>query len=133
MIAAFACYENRLAALLDTAVQFQLYRLENGCASELERLTLPGNQSPSAVIEALTRHSVDIVVCGAVSDQVVGLLSRSRIELFPWVCGELQPLSQALARGSLQAFAMPGCCGRRRQGRGEGGFRHSWINKRSDS
>ncbi len=73
----------------------------------------------------LAELGVDILVCGAVSRPLEEMISAAGIQMVPWRCGAVENVLQALVSGQLkeEAHLMPGCCSRRRQGRGRGRHR----------
>lgn len=65
---------------------------------------------------------LDVLICGAISGRLAGLLGRTGVRVMAWVSGDVDEVLQAFSRGELASdrFAMPG---RRHVGRGviEGG------------
>ena len=76
----------------------------------------------------LVATGVQTLICGAVSQPIQHALAAAGIAVVPFVCGDLDEVIAAQAANTLAkpAFAMPGCCGRRRgcgMGRGFGAGR----------
>ena len=68
---------------------------------------------------------VSVLICGAVSQALEGMLVRRGIRVISHVCGDVEEvLACYLAGEALQGrFGMPGCCRRRRHGAGHRGGR----------
>jgi predicted Fe-Mo cluster-binding NifX family protein len=67
---------------------------------------------------------VEVLICGAISMPLEQMLLSAGIQVIPQMCGLVEAVLQAFVSGTLmeqQRFLMPGCCGRRRYGRGGGG------------
>jgi predicted Fe-Mo cluster-binding NifX family protein len=60
---------------------------------------------------------VRTLICGAISQPLEGLLTDSGVRVHACRCGEVEEILQAFCAGTLKndQYAMPGCCGRRRQ------------------
>jgi len=60
--------------------------------------------------ECLRSLGVDVLICGAVSNPLAGLIRDQGICLIPWKCGPAEEVLQAFLSGSLDdpRFAMPG-------------------------
>lgn len=116
MKAAFACWQDRIAPLFDTARLAWTVEATAGAITGREEIHLtPG--LPLHGIQQLAERQVEVLVCGAISRSLQDLVASYGIDLVPFVAGELDEIIEAWLRGGLQrgAFAMPGCCGRRRR------------------
>ena len=112
---AFSVWEQRIAPVFDTARQIYLVEC-NGRQIATESAHIISGDTLSQKVTWLTEQGVDTLVCGAVSRQLQIQLTTAGIKLMPFVAGALRQVIQATLDGSLKsaAFAMPGCCGRRR-------------------
>ncbi len=74
---------------------------------------------------------VDVLVCGAISGPLAGILTANGMKVVPWICGDVENVFQAFLRGRLSeaSFLMPGCCGRRRRFHGHRGNRGPYSKK----
>jgi len=73
-----------------------------------------------ARINTLVELETNVLVCGAISKPLeMGLVARG-IKVIPQTCGDVEQVLAAYINCELSpnAFLMPGCCGRRRHGRG---------------
>lgn len=112
-LVAFAYWDDRIAPVFDTARQFWL--VESG--AEGKAIELDG-----AVRNVLTlsNQGVKTLVCGAISREMHEMLNAHGILVKGFVTGDLDDVVAAYYSGELDAdrYAMPGCCGRRRQHQG---------------
>jgi predicted Fe-Mo cluster-binding NifX family protein len=122
--AAFACWDNRIAPVFDTARKIHLVEVESGRiaaeSSEPLRDDLPVQRAFH-----LAELGVDTLVCGAISKPLHEMIASHGIQVIPFVAGDLVEIILAWRAGALcgDAFTMPGCCGRggrRFRGRGRG-------------
>ncbi len=76
---------------------------------------------------------LDTLICGALSRPLEMLLSAAGIKLLTHICGPVDEVLEAYLDGSLSegAFRMPGCCGRRRNRRGQRGNRGTGFDPES--
>lgn len=132
-----ACFEDRLASLLENATSFRLYHLESGMASPAGGFDI-AQRDTAHLISALSSFDVDMLVCGGVTGCTRRLLMQAGLDVHPWVRGTVEDVLKAIVNDDLEHLAMPGCggrrCGRgrmasdiiapgcreRRQGRGQG-------------
>jgi len=123
MKTAFACWNKRVAAVFDTARRIHVIKVESG---RIVRETLETLESDLPVQKALrlSELGVGTVVCGAISRPLYEMVAACGIRVIPFVAGDLREVIQAWLKGNLErnAFAMPGCKGRRHfSGMGQGG------------
>ncbi len=77
-----------------------------------ERLELSfGFGSMQRKAEILREHSVNILICGALSVRGAQILEQCAITTVAWVCGPIDEVVQAYRKGMLKGstFFMPGC------------------------
>jgi len=135
MRAAFSVWNARLAPVFDVAIQLHLVDTKSGrIVHELDE-TLP-NGPPTEKVRKLVDLEVDILICGAISLPLQGMISAYGIRLIPFMAGDLKEVIQAWMSGTLYdgLFDMPGCRRRRMQlygGRGFGRKRESKMGRRS--
>jgi len=123
MKAAFACWENRIAPVFDTARRIHVVVVESGRIVREGQATLPGAQPVRKALH-LAESGIGTLVCGAISRPLHGLVSSHGIRVIPFVAGDLREIVEAWLGGNLRgdAFAMPGCRGRVRLRRFLGAF-----------
>jgi predicted Fe-Mo cluster-binding NifX family protein len=113
----------RVSPVFDVAERLLVVDIENG--REAYRHEVPITETVASRRTAcLTELGIDTLVCGAISRPLEEMIGASGIQVFPWRCGPVENVLHALLcrRLTEEAYAMPGCCGRRRQVRG--GWRH---------
>jgi len=113
--AVFTVWNGRIAPVFDTAKEVCLVEAEKG------RIVSQSMQAlPLQALLWLAEQRVDAVVCGAISRPLHAQLNAAGIRVTPFVAGDVQEVIRAWLAGLLgrPAFAMPGCCGRRRMRRG---------------
>ncbi len=72
-------------------------------------------------IERLVEKKVAIVICGAISNDALHLLSQQGIKVLPWLRGPVEEVVEAYRKGQIPGsrYSMPGChrnrCAHRRR------------------
>lgn len=108
MIVSLAAFEDRLAAVFESAESYPLFRLEDGQIYPVGLLSLP-KKDPTERITALAAHGVSLLVCGAICGCHRRRCIDFGIEVVPWVCGSSNSVLAALVENSLNTLRMPGC------------------------
>ncbi len=83
-------------------------------------------EDPMSKISNLASLNIHTLICGAVSQPLIGMLKAYGILVLPFISGDVEEVMTAYLKGDLPnpAMAMPGCGGRgrrkrfRRRGRG---------------
>ena len=122
MRVAIPTWEGRISPVFDVARRLILVDVESG--QEVARKEESIDESGLAArTRRLAGLGVDVLVCGAISGPLAGMLTANGTKVVPWICGDVENVFQAFLRGRLSdpSFLMPGCCGRR--GRGARGGR----------
>lgn len=114
MRTAFACWDNRIAPVFDTAQQLHVLDAESGKVVRETQETLCENLPVQKVLR-LVDLGISILVCGAISRPMHGLICAYGIQVIPFVAGDLREVRRAWLSGNLnrETFAMPGCRGER--------------------
>lgn len=125
MKTAFAYWENRIAPVFDTARQIKIVETDSGKIVNETLENLP-EEMPVQKTMRMLELGVEGLVCGAISRQMLSMVSAYGIKVLPFVAGDLRDVISAWLAGSLERekFAMPGCCGpgRRRFREKDSGF-----------
>ena len=112
-------YNGRVSPVLDASERLLL--LETNPGESEPGLTERPLPSGSLVrrVSAIAALGLDLLVCGALSREMAGLLTAANVPVRPWVSGETEDvLRAALAHGlDDPRFDMPGCRRRRRRHR----------------
>ena len=113
---AFAEWENRIAPVFDTSQQLHVVEIEAGNIVSESRVILPETMDVHKALR-LAELSINVLVCGAISRSLHGLVASYGVQVIPFVAGELPTVVRAWQRGNLMqdTFSMPGCRGRGRQ------------------
>ena len=127
MRAAFSIWEHRIAPVFDTSDRICLIDFQSGEISDRRQLLLP-NEPAIAKITRLADSHVDVLICGAISGVINGIIESYGIQVIPFVSGDLEELTEHLISGETDwsRYAMPGCTAgkmrrrRKRQHQGKG-------------
>jgi len=119
MNAAFSVWEERIAPVFDVASQAVLVAKDPCCKTPLRVVRMP-TEAPYATTAALQRWRVDVLVCGAISRQLSGVIAAQGITVHSFLMGDLEELITAWRADQLdnQQFMVPGYAGRLSMTRG---------------
>lgn len=112
-----ACFEDRLASLLETAANLRLYRVSPGGAAYAGECLMPGEGLPG-LPGVLRRVGVDRLVCGGATCRCVEMFATAGIRMEPWIAGRVDEVLAALVQGRVHCLRAPGICPRRAAGSG---------------
>jgi predicted Fe-Mo cluster-binding NifX family protein len=106
-------WQGRISPVFDVAQQARLFALEGLSWSPLGDLPL-GSTDALGRAELLRAAGVQVLLCGAISRPMEAALRNVGIEVLSQLCGEIEQLVDAYARGCLEQsqYGMPGCRGR---------------------
>ena len=127
MKTALSIFEQRIAPVFDTAREICLVE-RSASGAPTKTFCRFDDDDLQGKVAWLVATGVQTLICGAVSQPIHHALVDAGIDVVSFVCGEIDDVIAAQAANTLSmpAFAMPGCCGRRRgcgMGRGRGGGR----------
>ncbi len=108
MLLCLACFENRLASLLDTATDLRLFEMNGDAALARGSLALPPDGC-HGLPRVLAQAGVSVLVCGALTGRLLHSLRAQGLDVRPWLRGSPEEITAAWAAGNLEALAMPGC------------------------
>lgn len=113
MIVCLACYGDRLAAVFENADELKLFDVhDNGNIYPAGHLSLP-SKDPTDRTSAIMACGVSFLVCGALTWQARRAIEQAGVAVAPFVRGRVDEVLRAVADGTLESMAMPGCgCGR---------------------
>ena len=114
MKTAFAYWDNRIVPVFDTAHKIHVVETESEKVVCETQETLSKDQPVHKALR-LVELDIGVLVCGAISRPMYGLIDGYGIQVIPFVAGDLREVIQAWLSGNLErdAFTMPGCRGRR--------------------
>ena len=119
MKAAFSYWDNRIAPVFDTTREIQLVASEAGQVVDSREVTLSAELPMQRTLQ-LAELGVETLICGAISKPMQNLISAYRIQVVPFVAGELPLVVQGWLDDRLESekFRMPGCRGHKLAGSG---------------
>jgi len=110
----------RISPVFDAARCLLLVDIKDGREVGRSEEALDEFQLASRASRVAELHA-DVLVCGAISQPLEAMLISAGVDVIRQTCGPVEEVLQAFVSGQLtgDAFVMPGCCGRRRQFRGD--------------
>jgi len=126
---AITSWNGRVSPVFDVSRQVVALEAKDGKIIRRQEHHFESDEASAKVVK-LCELGVDTLICGAVSRPLADMITARGIRLVSFVSGETDRVADAYLRGSLPntAFAMPGCCGRRRRSGwswgGRGATRH---------
>jgi predicted Fe-Mo cluster-binding NifX family protein len=114
MKTAFACWDDRIAPVFDTAGRVHVIVAKSGrIVMETEE---PLTDEPVQKAIRLVELRIDSLVCGAISRSLHAMVAAYGIKVIPFVAGDLRHVVRAWLSNGLEGndFVMPGCGGQGR-------------------
>jgi predicted Fe-Mo cluster-binding NifX family protein len=120
---AIPVWNDRVSPVFDTANRLMLLDVANGVEQDRQLVDVAQASFPTQRARRLAELEVNILICGAISRPLAGLVSTAGIVVIPWVSGALDEVLRAFLTDRLSdpRWRMPGCGGRgqrHRRGRG---------------
>ena len=106
-------FHGRVSPVFDWSRRIVLIDLDGRVEIARERRTMV-NASPETRIGRLTEASVDVLICGGITEEALAAAERVGLAVESWVAGEVDLVVEAFLNGKLRSsafFAMPGCFG----------------------
>ena len=100
MLVCLACYEQRIAALLENASHLMVFALDQGRTEPKADLPAPAGGA-QALVSLLDSLEVGVLVCGALDRDWEHTLRTSGIRTRSWVGGTVDHVLKGLREGSL--------------------------------
>jgi len=113
MTVAIPSWQQRISPVLDTAMSLLIVTCRNGRETSRREILL-GPLTPDAFARSLAELRVNVVLCAAISLELLRLLERRGVQVQPHLCGDVNEVLHAFGCGQLDRanFHMPGChCG----------------------
>jgi len=114
-----AAYNERIAAVFDTANLLRIFEAENG-RIVFQKDILPPGPGTMARLSLLLAAEVDCLICGALCRGSKISLEQSGILVLDWIRGEIDSVLTAWKAGRIEELKMPGCLKERRHCRRRG-------------
>jgi len=118
---AIPTWNGHVSPVFDTAQRLLVVDVADGAETKRSEHRLREQLLPQRVAR-LNQLGVEVLICGAVSRPLAGMIAASGIVLVPFISGECEQVLSAYLKGQLPSpqFLMPGCGGPRH--RRHGGF-----------
>jgi predicted Fe-Mo cluster-binding NifX family protein len=133
MNVAIPTWSGRVSPVFDAAGRLLILAVEAGREVGRREVPLPEAEAPERA-RVVADLGVHVLICGAVSQVLEGMLARLGIHVVSHVCGDVEEILRCYLAGETpqERFGMPGCCRRRRQraGRRGGQCRGRWREPR---
>lgn len=108
MLVCLATYRDRLAVLLEKAVELRLFELVGGVWT-LRGFSPRPEDCPAGLARLLTGAGTKLLVCGGIRAAHLQHLRNSGLEVAPWICGAVPAVLEGIAQRDLSRLVMPGC------------------------
>ncbi len=115
MIVAISVWNQRIAPVFDVSRTALVCLTRQGRLVREYTENLPA-EDPVGKIHTLQGHETDVLICGAISRNILDLAEMYGIATFPFTSGGVEAVKTAYLQGRLadSGFARPGCRRRRR-------------------
>jgi predicted Fe-Mo cluster-binding NifX family protein len=112
---AIPIWNERISPVFDVARRLLLLTIENNEIVNREEKIL-GSMTMERV-QLLTDVSVNVLICGAISDSLAMQIRETGVNVILNICGSVEEIVNAFLTDRLdsECFMMPGCCQRRRR------------------
>jgi predicted Fe-Mo cluster-binding NifX family protein len=116
---ALPVYKDRISPLLDVAKKFVVYEIDEGEIRQKITINIHTDDEPVR-IEKLKDIGVSVIISGAVSDFMSGIIREKGINLISWTNGPVDDIIESYLKGMLKPFnnnSVIGCKRRRCRGK----------------
>jgi predicted Fe-Mo cluster-binding NifX family protein len=127
---AIPVWQGRISPVFDVAGQLLLVDLADG--REVARHEqMVGETTADERARKVAEIGVETLICAGISQSLETSLADRGIHVIARICGNVEEVLAAFVAGRLreERFAMPGCCGQRRQ-RHRGGCRRQGPSRK---
>ncbi len=100
---AITVFENRISNRLDCSENILLYSVEKDKIESHETVHLV-QASPSKKINILLEMGIDVLICNGITDFYYRKLNKSKIQVIPWISGEIEEVINQFLNGKLIPF-----------------------------
>jgi len=114
---AIPVYKHTVSNTFDFARKLLVVTIEDGSETQRSEVDMAG-RAPAQRAAQVKKLGVDVVICGAVSHMLAGMIEMAGIGIVPYITGNIDEVLPAYLSGGLTGprYQMPGCW----QGRGKG-------------
>jgi len=109
-------WQGRVSPVFDVAGQLLLVELTDGQEIAREECAIQ-ESTPDQRAKKLAELGVGTLICAGISQSLEAMVAEAGIRVIARICGGIEDVLAAFLAGRLgeKRFAMPGCCGQRRQ------------------
>jgi predicted Fe-Mo cluster-binding NifX family protein len=94
-------FGNRVSNRLDSSENFLIVSLEKGIIKNRKKIRLVHSE-PQMMVNILTQLDINMLICGGITEYYVRHFDLSRIEVIPWITGELDGVLDLYLSGKLK-------------------------------
>ena len=123
-------WDGRVSPVFDVARRLLVVQLGGGEGQSREDTEI-SEMFPAARVRRICELGVDVLICGAISGPLEGMLAASGVQVIPQICGAVDEVLAAFRSGKLTqaTFLMPGCRGRHWRFRRRRHLGGPWANR----
>ncbi|MCK5149155.1 hypothetical protein KAR48_20540 [bacterium] len=120
-IIAFTIWKERISPLFDSSMALLILCVNEGREISRDYVTLE-TATPASRAAELSELSIEVLICGAISQPFAGAIESKGIHIIPFIAGHMETIIDSFLKGTLLHLEhqMPGC-GRKRRMRFRGG------------
>ncbi|MFH1746564.1 MAG: hypothetical protein ABIG44_05900 [Planctomycetota bacterium] len=113
---AIPTWQGRISPVLDVAQRLLVVEVVTEREISRREVEIIETQLP-ARFRLIQELGVQVLICGALSKPLEGLLTSAGVQVMPRMCGPTEEILRAFLEARLpsEEFLMPGCCGRHRR------------------
>jgi len=103
--------EDRLSVVTDNNNLLTVFSIENNQEKSRYIVNFSGNNLYKK-IEILLVNKIELMICGAVSNEFLRMIESNNIMVMPWICGRIDEVLYAYLNGKiyLKKYLLPGVC-----------------------
>jgi len=93
-------FRNRVSNRLDSSENFLIVSLEKGFIKSRKKIRLLHSE-PVMMVNILTQLDINVLICGGITEYYTKKFSRTRIQVIPWIIGDLEDVLDSFLQGRL--------------------------------
>jgi predicted Fe-Mo cluster-binding NifX family protein len=120
MKVAIAIWKDRIGPVFDVSKKILILEIENDSINK-KTVEMFENDNPGLKVTKLVDLNIETLICGAISNPLLDMITLQGISTIPFTCGEISMVINAFLQNRLPdpRLTMPGCCGFRKRIRGQ--------------
>ncbi|MEN6625823.1 MAG: NifB/NifX family molybdenum-iron cluster-binding protein [Candidatus Sumerlaeia bacterium] len=110
MRVAVSIWQDRISPVFDSSRRLLVADVVDSNVSARREVAI-GGEAPERV-RRLGDSSIELLICGAISEPLAGQVIAAGIRLIPFIAGDVDDVLRAFVESRLPSpeFLMPGCC-----------------------